>query len=520
MEEKKSKGEEREFYKKYKEMQKMEEENPTVPIVSPKKRAKRMIIDDEDEIIDQIQREEQIIKEMEEEKEANVIDFNSKFRKSAFQHKGLISSNAQNPFNIGSTSLESTRNYLAWNMSGSVISRKAVEMDYLDIKYSLGDLSQRTLPNQYTYSMADINFKGVLLASTGYKVSEDEYEDDLMTDDMKKARINFYASKGNNKWSKTLDIGENVLAIALGARFSAVSTSNNFIRFFAPEGMEFFILGAKNVISLAAYENVLAILYHGALPFSGNQAIKVKLFDTITLRTILDCPIVISQNSKVKWFGFSSNGNLFIQDSNYTLWSLMGEYDFTPVLQSKAPFWVVGITDNSVSGVRLAYGESEPNPLAQHRPKKIELKIPFTTPEYVNVAMAAVQNKQRKFQNEIWGHMSKCQTFDVFDFQRKEMPNRLDLKKSGIELDRMKVNLVRESIMRGQEEEALWVALQIKNPKVFEVCCKLVAGLDKPKFLDKLRNMYPKEGASHFYEKLEQNVRFAYQPLRDITRVT
>jgi len=340
-----------------------------------------------------------------------------------------------------------------------------------------------------------------------------------LTEEKKKAHIEFHPSKGTARWKKSLELGENIISIALGSRFSAVATSKNYIRFFAPGGMEFFVLGSSNVVALAAYENVVAILYHGSLPFSGQQSLKIKVFDTITLRMAFDTPITLSENSSVKWFGFSSQGNLFFQDSNYTLWAYMSISVWTPVFESKSPIWIVGIFENSLYGIRLGYGEEEPNPLANHTPKKHDLKIPLTTPDYSIAAMGMIQREQMIFRKDVWGHMAKCMINDVMDHERSQMPDQKDINKTSMDLDKLKVNLVREALMKNDEEKAIWIALQIQKPKVFELCCQLVARLDKPMFLDKIRTIYQKFGAAHFFSRQEQNSAYSYQVFRDITKV-
>jgi len=140
------KDEERDFHQKYKEKQKIEEEKP-IERISPRKRANKMLLDDDDEIINQIGQEEVLKEEIEKEREANVFNFNKKFRSGKSQNLGgLVKINPQYPFNVNSTSLDGTRNYLTWNWSGTVVSRKSVEMDFLDINYSLSELAQKPVP--------------------------------------------------------------------------------------------------------------------------------------------------------------------------------------------------------------------------------------------------------------------------------------------------------------------------------------------------------------------------------------
>ena len=82
-------------------------------------------------------------------------------------------------------------------------------------------------------------------------------------------------------------------------------------------------MGVTRIITMTAYENLLAIFYHGSLPFTGDQCIRVKIFDITTLRVSMDCALNISPRSELKWAGFSSNGILYVQDTKQSVWTLV-----------------------------------------------------------------------------------------------------------------------------------------------------------------------------------------------------
>lgn len=60
-------------------------------------------------------------------------------------------------------------------------------------------------------------------------------------------------------------------------------------------------------ITFEAYEDMLAIVYHGALPLFGCQALKMRIYkitqQLVTLQKDVNIPI--KPNSHLKWFGFS-----------------------------------------------------------------------------------------------------------------------------------------------------------------------------------------------------------------------
>lgn len=512
---KNNKDEKREHHKKYQELKAtaMEEEDPKPEPVMAKR--KNILVDEEEE---ELVFKNDNFAEEEEEEEMHFPKIVS------YKKRVTPSEEGQKAFNVNSTSLDGSRNYMTWNMAGKVTIRKNGNIDeigveeYIDIEYSLGSLNKRSIPNLSKYSMASLNFRGVLLASQGYILREDEYEDDEMDEDMKKAKIMFLPSKSDkSKWEAKLSPKENIKAVVQGNFFSCVYTSKNFIRFFSPEGKEYFILGARGVITMAAYDNVLAILYHGSSPFSGNQNVFVKLFNTSTLGAISDSPVIISNGSTVKWFGFSNQGNLFVQDSDNVLWTLIGRESWSPVLESS--LWVVGIDSNQVYGVKLGYDETEPNPLANHMPKTYSLKVPLSSPEYQSLSIGIMQREQLKFRNDIWGHMAQCSIQTPEDHERAAMPDQSAINRNKVKQDKEKINLCRVRLLEGKEDEALWLALQIESDKAFEGCCKLISMLNKPMFLERLRDTYQKLGSKHFFDSERRGEGFSSRPFRDITEV-
>ena len=200
------------------------------------------------------------------------------------------------------------------------------QFNHIEISYSLGELQATTVANKLGFTMGDINWSGILLASRGH-YNINSYEDELEDENMKHAKMFYLSSKGQKQWTVSLkDAKEHITCVAQGANFSAASTDKNFIRFFSPAGIEFFVLGASQVVTLVAYESLLAIFYHGSLPFSGSQSIRVKMFDTTSLRVCLDCALVLSPKSELKWAGFSNDGLLYVQDSANTVWTLVNKH--------------------------------------------------------------------------------------------------------------------------------------------------------------------------------------------------
>jgi hypothetical protein len=51
-------------------------------------------------------------------------------------------------------------------------------MSFIDVEYTLSNLSKKMIPNVFRFKMADLSYSGVLLASEGVEHTLDEYIDE------------------------------------------------------------------------------------------------------------------------------------------------------------------------------------------------------------------------------------------------------------------------------------------------------------------------------------------------------
>ena len=80
-------------------------------------------------------------------------------------------------------------------------------------------------------------------------------------------------------------------------------------------------------VTLVAYENLLAVVYHAGPSVYGCQALKVKIIDmtstgknAFAIIQDIECPV--SRYSNLVWIGFSEEGQLFTYDSDGVLRAL------------------------------------------------------------------------------------------------------------------------------------------------------------------------------------------------------
>jgi hypothetical protein len=104
--------------------------------------------------------------------------------------------------------------------------------------------------DDFGVSMAVLNYSGVLLASRAEERDDNDYEEDDLDDDLlggdadkrkKNSNIQFKPfsnTNANKEWSYELKNRESVECLAIGSRWCAVLTSNNYLRIFSTDGIQ------------------------------------------------------------------------------------------------------------------------------------------------------------------------------------------------------------------------------------------------------------------------------------------
>ena len=92
----------------------------------------------------------------------------------------------------------------------------------------------------------------------------------------------------------------------MGNDWCAAATNRNFLRVFGLGGLEMSVLTYQgNVVMVAGYENLLALVYHVSLPLLGCQAMFLEIFDLRACQMIHRSTLPITSRAQLKWFGFS-----------------------------------------------------------------------------------------------------------------------------------------------------------------------------------------------------------------------
>lgn len=422
---------------------------------------------------------------------------------------------------FGATYDQGKRNYLVWNMFGSVVSRVEGNISIIDIEYSVSDLSKKLVPNTNNFSMAAINYTGVLLASTGAIRDEDKYEDEEVDERLKLATLYFLNSNKTIGWSKTMNEHENIEAVTLGNGWSAVYTSKKLVRIFSSEGNDYMAFGfSRPVIGLANYENLLAVLYHETFPFSGQQYPKVKVYNTTLMSVQFESSVHLSNGGKVKWFGFSEEGILYVQDTKHMVWALVNEDIWVPVYDGsmKKDLWILGVTEESIIAIKLPPGETEPSTMVSYMPQKVAFKVPLLSEKniYRDIALKSIRSEQENFRTSLWGNM-KNDTYDSqetgnpMEINRQSIKSREELEKMKTEADKLRIELIRECLLEGNTNEAFSLGLQLEMPKTLEMCCKLMEAMKQGALASRLKVESEKIGRIQFNRRTLGNTVFIPQ---------
>lgn len=91
-----------------------------------------------------------------------------------------------------STVLSKSRRFLCWNLVGSVVFREEGEFSWIDVEFTNKAFHKNLyLNNDYNFTIATLNERGVVLASRVEEEGEDDYEDEFKTEERKYSHVRF-----------------------------------------------------------------------------------------------------------------------------------------------------------------------------------------------------------------------------------------------------------------------------------------------------------------------------------------
>ena len=420
----------------------------------------------------------------------------------------------------GTGEVRSKRQFLCHNMFGKVISRAVGEKTILDAEYSLSSLSKQGILNDANYNLAAINYRGVLLASTGQVIQEDEYIDEEKTDRQKNSILLFASSDRKKNWEINFGDKENIFSIAMGLHCMAVYTNKKIIRIIAPDGNEDQMFGFnKPVVGMSLYENLLAIVYHDCAPFSGCQMLRVQIMNLSNREVVDDRDIVLSQDSKLRWFGFSEEGIFYVQDTKFMIWGQQNQHLWAPVYDGakEANMWMLGIDGQTIVYLKLPYGELEPSIFIDYPISNTTFRPPYIKDEGRARFLELLKYDQGRLRHAHFGHMKNSlftgedpNPNDPMTVNRSTLKSEDDVERLSIEADKVNIERARLALLHGDDEAAIFYGLQMESPKTMDILLRLIESLGYGRIAERLR--YESEKLGNVQFKLKQGPTRKYVP--------
>lgn len=403
----------------------------------------------------------------------------------------------QKSFQPGASVAEySNRKFLCYNMYGYVLLRKENKRLTIEATYSNKTFGRKIITPTTLVSMASLNNLGVLFASTGYIENQDDYENEELTDELKLAKISFVSSSDSKAWDLTLKSGENISAITLGYHWTAIATSKKLIRFISPNGEDTMAFGFNNpVVGMTNYENLLAVFYHDAYPFSGNQFLKVQIINISNMKQLIDIPVILSTKSELKWYGFSEEGILYVQDTKFMLWGLYNQNFWAPVYDGSEStnMWVIGVCEDKIVHLKVPHDEDDPSPLMNHIPHNTAFDPPLITKGCKKLFVASIRSEQEQMRSALWGHMrdevysKQNDIVNPMEFNRQTIKTPIELKKIVLEAEKERTEHVRQAALQKDEATAIYFARMIETEAVSDKMVKLVETTAKGELAHKVK---------------------------------
>ena len=260
-----------------------------------------------------------------------------------------------------------------------------------------------------------------------------------------------------------LEPNEQALGCATGRGWVSVLTSKNYLRVFSTGGAQDVIWHVPGpALTMVGRENCLALVHHQG------SGLAYTLWDMDAKSKIASgslAPGVI-----LHWIGMDNDLSLFLQTSDHVLYMLSSLYgwNLVPTLdlktRQKTPtdsFWPLWVQDGSLTCVPLHGGDEHPDPMRNHLPSTISLKMPLLIGTLGKVAGALEDMTVRAGLA-----VAQRQLMSLFE-------NDLDETNILTQIDKLTLKLYIKAIEQSRVEAALDLTKRLYMPKSMEVAIKM-----------------------------------------------
>lgn len=206
----------------------------------------------------------------------------------------------QPSFQSGSIPIKGNRHYLCFNMIGTICAITSATGDQYVFDVSFHDTSQR--PFHFTestkFSIAALGSTGAIFGSTATSV---------IPSTIYFRPVDTWGNK--NDWALSLPEGESVISLAVNAYCLAAATDMQYLRLFAPSGVQTSIRSIPGpIVTIIGNDNHILVVYHEGGVFHGHQSLAYILIDAESGTTVQKDKCPISPLSTLSWIGFSNSG--------------------------------------------------------------------------------------------------------------------------------------------------------------------------------------------------------------------
>eukprot|EP00043_Microstomoeca_roanoka_P017979 m.189568 g.189568 ORF g.189568 m.189568 type:complete len:1080 (+) comp16746_c1_seq1:144-3383(+) len=406
----------------------------------------------------------------------------------AYSSGAAVAQFIQPPFQPASTPLEEPKRFLVWNDAGFILSREEETTSAIDIEFHNASKHRPIrLVDHFGFTMGALTPQLVALAALSHAPTEDDPRDH--------PSVLFVRNIGHwstdESWQLFFPEGEEIECVAVGngdVSFVAAATSKRYVRIFSNNGVAQHVICLDGpVVTMAAHNTKLMIIYHRGLGVNGNQNMGVHLLDIEKKTTICKTGVLLSEGSLLTWAGFSDNGLPAIVDSEEVLRALVSDwgYSWTPLAELKRlkdekhktdSYWVTGVSDNELVCIICRGGESYPKVL----PRPIVSTVPLQMPI---VSLPETALLEEKFiRSKIFAeHLIEHEGLDELDKTDRKL-----IQYHRRQLDQHLLACISRSVQSQRWGRALDLTARLALPSSYDLAIKLAMKSNSPMLAERM----------------------------------
>jgi len=382
----------------------------------------------------------------------------------------------QPSFQPGASSLGLKRRFLAWNMTGFLVSRDETTHHTIDIEFA--DTTRGRPPSirdHHNFELGTLDPHGALFAARA--------------DGENKAMVMytpFNSQFANSQWSIELPEGEEPVAVACSRKWCAAATTKGLLRVFSAQGgLQKHLFSRQGpIVSMVAHGDRLAVISHGMQPLAGmGQNLELEVYDMERTQVITRHEVCLSEGSVLQWAGFATTGMLCTMDAAGMLrglsekqgWQWVPLLDMVPLRKTKEDaHWIVGITEEDVMCVLLKQGATEPHVHPRPLLESVQIDVPLleNDPEFAPLERSAFRRKL----------VIEC---EKLEHESTGVDTGVEEAQGGA-MDRELLQMLNMAMKAEKEARALEIGCQFNQARSMQMAIKLAEVSQMPTLAERL----------------------------------